>query len=237
MALLFIRAKRKVDAAPDDNFTDQKNPYRILNQSIESQIFLKDAEEDDDIDYSVPHLVEIFCQIIAMCLWGSLYPLGWVFVYVAAFLRLWIGIFNFLRYYRKPISTGTPSLKTWISMLEITAFLSIFTNSFIISYPYAWFSSEEYSAQTGQFITSIVFSLTLVLIIKFILEGEPDQQKLVRKRQDFVAKKMILAKSSALDEKFTAFITKLNCSTWGDVDVDFIKRKRENKKKSLLEKL
>ena len=86
-----------------------------------------------------------------------------------------------------------------------------------------------------QFVLLVFSQFFITLVMRMVMEIEPTRHRLVRARQQFAINKVLMSKRNSVSHELEAFEVAARVSAWGDIDLDYIKKKRENTKKKLLE--
>lgn len=117
---------------------------------------------------------QIIRQFTAVVLFGLLFPLAFVIIFISNTFELIIDRETFFFLQRRPSPLGNASIGLWKGIIYLVFLLSIFTNSFIMAYLYDWYidtMSNGVLFQNFLFVLSVLLGIVLTLVLGSALSG------------------------------------------------------------------
>jgi hypothetical protein len=117
---------------------------------------------------------QIIRQFTAVTLFGLLFPLSFVIIFISNTFELIIDRETFFFLQRRPSPLGNASIGLWKGIIYFVFVLSIFTNSFIMSYLFDWYVETMVFGvlfQNFLFVVAILVGIVVTLILGSVLAG------------------------------------------------------------------
>lgn len=127
--LLKIIAKRTMRAEGDTLII---HPFRDIDIIINDQMDLIPYTTNSEIDGTVSDYMELIVQFSFLCFFGLAFPSSFILAWVNNIFEIQVDKLKLVYVSRRPIPTGASTIGTWLTVMEIVSFLSIFTNAGLI---------------------------------------------------------------------------------------------------------
>ncbi|EGR30499.1 hypothetical protein IMG5_130500 [Ichthyophthirius multifiliis] len=111
-----------------------QNPYSRINQYIEYESLKEPYSVSADIYGTVNEYQEICIQFSLLSIFGIVFPIGFIIAFIWNVMELQTDKSKLMKYKQRPIPLKEFSLGSWMNVLELCSYLSIMSNSGLITY-------------------------------------------------------------------------------------------------------
>lgn len=178
----------KLNQVEDKAFDhDMFKQYFHLNQFIESEIYLENLDQSDDLDSSVRNFNEVFVMYMALSMFGMLFPGSYFLYYFVLILEVYIDRETYLFVSRRPSPKEKNSIGFFKYFLVICPSMSIIIISFYLS-----FSLLRITLNINYlYMTFLLVFVCGILIFQLVYQINPKGSEKMRhliERQKYICK-------------------------------------------------
>ena len=208
--------------------------YAELNLTIEKQIYLKISNNNDDFDATLQNYYQLFLYFSTITLFGILFPLTFLFIYITTFLELFVDKNRYFKLIRRPSPLGYATIGIWAKMVYVISTLSIISNGYIFCYKYSKIGDDEIMIKHSSFVIFIILEEITRTIISMTIGADSENFKMINRRQNFIVDKIMMNRKGASKEEGSAFLmSKLDAM--GEIDYEFAENQMAQEKQKILD--
>ncbi|EGR33655.1 hypothetical protein IMG5_047010 [Ichthyophthirius multifiliis] len=164
------------------------HPFHKIDNYVELQSLQEPYMTNNDLDGTVADYLELVIQFSFLTIFGLSFPLCFFIAFVVNILEIQVDrqkIFNFVK---RPIPTGASNIGTWLLIIDIISFISIFANAGLIVYTS---KLVEKSYQIIVFISLLFGFLFIKYLLRFLIPDVPEKALIINKRHQISIDKII----------------------------------------------
>lgn len=124
----FIKALAKQKARTID-LKPVVHPFNKIDEFIEDQSLLEPYITNEEVDGSVADYMELVIQFSFLTLFGLSFPASYMLALLNNFLEIQVDKMKMIKFSRRPMPAGACNIGTWLLILDVITFLSIFSNA------------------------------------------------------------------------------------------------------------
>lgn len=190
----------------------RKYQWGKVDEIIENEYHRNSYQATVEVDGVVYDYSEVTNQFALLSFFGTFFPLGYFISYMTSISEIYIDMYNYLNYLRRPIPRSTSDIGNWQFLLEGVSFLTIFINSAIIIFTTQGIREVHfvlYPGDIGQdidlmslkiryFVFLIFVFLLLKLFLGLLISDTPWNIKLIMARHKNIVEKTINTSAESL---------------------------------------